>query len=86
MRRGSIITRYQQPSFRTAGPQPLPTIPAYTRGYRVRPMRQALGSNGESQAGIRIPVTFPMIVTGAVVLGVGMTLWHVLDSASKAYR
>ncbi len=102
MRRGSILTRYQKPRFPKrgaatipayGGPQPQPThpatrIPAYTygRAYSAIPQFQALGTNGERRAGILLPVTFPTLVTGAIVLGIGMTLWHVVDTASKTYH
>lgn len=75
MRRGSILTRYGKPRFRT--PQ------GYT--HRVVPVRRAaLGSNGEGRAGIFIPgITFPSVVTGAVVVATGMLFWHTIDTLRK---
>jgi hypothetical protein len=77
MRRGSIITRYQKPRFRTTG----------RRSYaeRPRPYRRSLGDDPVG-GGITIPVTFPMVVTGAVVVSAGMLFWHVMSEASKVYR
>jgi hypothetical protein len=76
MQRGSIITRYQKPRFRTTG----------RRSYaeRPKPYRRSLGNT--PQGGVTIPVTFPMVVTGAVVVSTGMAFWHLMALASKVYR
>ncbi len=71
MRRGSIASRYQKSRSR---PYRRPRV------YR-RPLSDDPGGGG-----VTIPVTFPMVVTGAVVVGVGMTFWHLMTEASKVYR
>ena len=76
MRRGSILTRYGKPRFRT--PQ------GYTHKVRVQRHHRGLGSNGEGRAGIFVPgITFPTVVTGAVVVATGMLFWQAYDSLRK---